>query len=60
LYNIFSHLVYAAESSDVFGVIIDGKKVFWDNKILTVYESNILDKAERKAEEIKSIFRIED
>jgi 5-methylthioadenosine/S-adenosylhomocysteine deaminase len=54
LYNIFSHLVYAAESSDVCGVIIDGKRIFWDGKVLTVDEGKVLDDVKKRAEGIEN------
>ena len=57
MYSIFSHIVYAVESADVSGVIIDGRKIFWDGRVLTIDEDKILDKAESKAEEIRGMLK---
>lgn len=45
LYNIFSHIVYAAMSSDVETVMINGKLLMHDRQLLTVDEGEILHKA---------------
>ena len=49
VYNIVSQLVYSAVGSDVRDVIIDGKLVMHDRKLLTLDEETIL----QKAQEIK-------
>jgi len=41
LYNIYSHLVYATKASDVRTVIIHGRIVMRDRRLLTLYESAI-------------------
>jgi len=41
LYNIYSHLVYATKASDVQTVIIHGRIVMRDRRLLTLYESAI-------------------
>lgn len=43
-YNIVSHLVYAAKGSDVETVIINGKIIMMNKKVLTVDEGGILEK----------------
>jgi 5-methylthioadenosine/S-adenosylhomocysteine deaminase len=46
IYNIVSHLVYSATGADVRDVIIDGKLVMRDRKLLTIDEETILQKAQ--------------
>jgi 5-methylthioadenosine/S-adenosylhomocysteine deaminase len=45
MYNVYSHLVYALKASDVKTVIIAGKTVMDDRRILTLDENVILAKA---------------
>lgn len=42
MYNVFSHLVYAVNSAQVESVIVDGKVVMENYKILTMNESQIM------------------
>ena len=49
VYNIVSQLVYSAVGADVRDVIIDGKLVMHDRKLLTLDEETVL----QKAQEIK-------
>ncbi len=44
VYNIASHLVYAAKSSDVETVIVNGKIIMENREVKTVNEREILDK----------------
>ncbi len=46
VYNIVSHLVYSATGADVRDVIIDGKLVMENRKLLTLDEKKILHKME--------------
>jgi 5-methylthioadenosine/S-adenosylhomocysteine deaminase len=46
IYNIISHLVYSATGADVRDVIIDGKLIMQDRKLLTLDEEIILQKAQ--------------
>lgn len=41
LYNVYSHLVYATKASDVRTVIINGRMVMLDRRLLTLNESAI-------------------
>ncbi len=50
--NPVTHLVYAAQGQDVETVIIDGKIVMENRKILTVSEEKILEKAEKRGHEV--------
>ncbi|MEM5778144.1 MAG: amidohydrolase [Candidatus Aenigmatarchaeota archaeon] len=46
LHNIYSHLVYAAQSSDVDTVICNGKILMKNRKVLTIDENETMEKAE--------------
>jgi 5-methylthioadenosine/S-adenosylhomocysteine deaminase len=54
LYNIYSHIVYAAMASDVEAVMINGKIVINDRKLLTADETEILYKARKWCEKIRN------
>jgi 5-methylthioadenosine/S-adenosylhomocysteine deaminase len=54
IYNFYSHLVYSAISSDVDTVIINGRVVMRNRKVLTADEEEILEKARYFAEKINS------
>jgi 5-methylthioadenosine/S-adenosylhomocysteine deaminase len=45
LYNIYSHLVYATKASDVESVIINGKLVMQQRRVLTIDEPSVRAKA---------------
>ena len=45
LYNVYSHLVYAANGADVETVVIDGRVVMLKRKLLTLDEESILQEA---------------
>jgi 5-methylthioadenosine/S-adenosylhomocysteine deaminase len=46
MYNIVSNLVYSAAGADVRDVIIDGRLVMQDRKLLTIDEETVLQKVE--------------
>lgn len=48
-FNVVSHLVYAAEGSDVQTVIIDGKIVMENRIVETLDEERIMREADRRA-----------
>jgi 5-methylthioadenosine/S-adenosylhomocysteine deaminase len=52
VYNITSHLVYAAHSSDVRTVIIEGRVVMRDRELLTLDEDDIFAQAREMARQI--------
>ncbi len=54
LYNIYSHIVYAAMASDVETVMVNGKVVVDGGKLLTSDEAEILHKARFWREKIKA------
>lgn len=54
LVNPLSHLVYAATGSDVKHVIIDGKLVMFNRKVLTMREEEVIEEAEKYAYELYS------
>lgn len=51
-YDIISSLVYNANGNDVDTVIIDGRIIMEDRKIISMNEDEIIDKGEQIAEEI--------
>lgn len=53
-HNLVAHLVYAAEASDVEVVIIDGRVIMEDRKILTIDEERVFEEVERCALRLKS------
>ena len=56
MYNVYSELVYALKATDVRSVVINGKMVMEDRKMLTLDEPAILAKAnEYKAQIEKSL-----
>ena len=52
VYNLASHLVYSATGADVRDVIIDGKVVMENRKLLTLDEGRILEKMKGVKENI--------
>jgi 5-methylthioadenosine/S-adenosylhomocysteine deaminase len=52
IYNIISHLVYSATGADVRDVIIDGKLIMQDRKLLTLDEATVLQKAQEWGQRI--------
>ncbi|MGI6144810.1 MAG: amidohydrolase [Clostridia bacterium] len=52
LYNPIANLVYAAQSSDIKTVIIDGKIVMKDREVLTMDEERIMFEAEKRGQEL--------
>jgi len=55
LYNIPSHLVYAARGADVIHSIINGKVVMRNRKLQTIDEKNVLADMVRMGEKIRKI-----
>jgi len=53
IYNEYSHLVYAAGGADVDTVIINGKVVKEDRRLLTLNESDIMHQVREIAVNIK-------
>ena len=54
--NVYSQLVYAARSSDVIHVIINGKVVLRDRELLTIDEADVLEQARQLAQRINRFF----
>ncbi len=50
--NPVSHLVYAAEGSDVETVVIDGKIIMENRSVKTLEEENVLQEANRRGEKL--------
>ena len=53
LYNIYSHLVYATKASDVETVMINGKIVMLNRRVLTIDESSVRAKANQYRDRIR-------
>ena len=53
LYNIYSHLVYAASGAEVDTAVVNGRLVMEDRRVLTVDQAEILDQAARIGQAIK-------
>ena len=53
LYNIYSQLVYAANGSDVETVLINGKVVMKNRKLVTINEADVMDSVKAIAAEIR-------
>ncbi len=56
VYDLYSHLVYAAKSSDVDTVIVDGKIVVKNGKCLTLDESEVIEEALSFGQKLKKGF----
>ncbi|RLG76058.1 MAG: amidohydrolase [Thermoprotei archaeon] len=50
--NPVTHIVYAAQGQDIDTVIVDGKIIMKNRKILTVNEEKILEEAEKRGHEV--------
>ena len=57
LYDVISHLVYAARADDVTTVVVDGKVVMRNGDVLTLDLQTIQAKARRIAREIAAVLR---
>jgi 5-methylthioadenosine/S-adenosylhomocysteine deaminase len=53
IYNVYSHIVYAAKSSDVSQVFINGKPVLKDRRLITLDLKKIFNKVGRFSEMVK-------
>ena len=53
MYNLYSQIVYALKASDVETVIIGGRVVMQNRRMLTLDETGILAKAREYAEKVK-------
>ncbi len=57
LYDVMSHLVYAVDAQDVQTVIVDGKVLMEDRKVLTLDEKKVVKKAQAIAARINKEIR---
>ena len=57
LYNEYSHLVYTASGADVDTVLINGKLVMEDRKLLTINEEEVMRKVREIAVKVKESLR---
>jgi 5-methylthioadenosine/S-adenosylhomocysteine deaminase len=54
LYDVISHLVYVADEQDVVSVIVDGKLLMRDRKVLSVDEQRVRGEAAALAAKIRA------
>ena len=59
MYNAFSHLVYAAKGDDVKTVLINGKIVMEDWKLLTIDEHEVMDRVNQIARKVRKSLEME-
>ena len=59
LYNIYSQIVYSMDGSDVETVIINGKVIMKENKILTIDENDVMTKFKEFAENLKKNIEVQ-
>ena len=57
LYNEYSHLAYAASGADVDTVIINGKVVMENRRLLTINEEEVMSKVREIAQKVKESLR---
>jgi len=57
MYNVYSQLVYALKSSDVSDVMVNGKPVVRDRKMLTLDQAAVMAKAVEYQERVKKSLR---
>jgi 5-methylthioadenosine/S-adenosylhomocysteine deaminase len=57
LYDPISHLVYATKGSDVRHVVIDGRVVMRDRRVLTMDEAAVVAEADRRRAEVQKSLR---
>ncbi len=55
MYDVFSHLVYSARGSDVDTVVINGRPVVENSRLLTMDINNVMSKMHELADEIRTI-----
>ena len=54
-YRPYSHLVYTVQGGDVNTVIVNGRVVVHDRKVLTVNEEKVMEKAREFQEKVKQV-----
>ena len=55
LYDVYSHLVYAARGSDVATVLVNGRIVVREGRMLTVNEADVMARARTFAERVRTV-----
>ena len=55
LYDVYSHLVYAARGSDVATLLVNGRIVVRDGRVLTVDESRVVERAHAFAARVRAV-----
>ena len=57
MYNVYSQLVYALKASDVADVMVNGREIVRDRKMLTVDQAAVMAKAAEYQERIRKSLR---
>lgn len=60
IYDVVSHLVYVTDEHDVNSVVVDGKVLMRDRKVLTLDEPRLRSDVERIAGRIRSVLKLDD
>lgn len=55
LYNVYSHLVYAARGSDVSTVLVNGRVIVRDGRVLTVDEAEVMERAHTFRDRVREV-----
>ena len=55
LYNVYSHLVYAARGSDVSTVVVNGRVVVRDGEVTTVDEAEVMERAHTFRDRVREV-----
>ena len=58
IFNEYSHLVYAASGADVDTVVINGKVVMKDRRLLTIHENDVMDEVREIAVKVKNSMKM--
>ena len=54
MYDPISHLVYVTRGDDVETVIVNGKTLMRDGRILTLNEADVLSEARKAADQVRA------
>jgi len=58
IFNEYSHLVYAASGADVDTVVINGKVVMKDRRLLTIHENDVMNEVREIAVKVKKSMKM--
>jgi len=52
VYDVYSHIVYALRSSDVYATIVDGKVLYEDGEYATIDIDDVMERVRRRSMEL--------